>query len=187
MSRRQGFAEPGPHFSVNYDHPLPKDAASRVVRNRLFIDNRDRFDAANTSPFDFRVSASNNGTTRFENVISVELKALAFPKIANENYVVIDSFEIGDHIEGTNRAADRAYNVAFFDADTLTTGSVKTMRSKDMAFDNEKVFNPPLAQLDRLSFTFKKYDGNVVQLTDVANNANVSLCLDIVTGMRRGT
>ena len=175
---------PGPHFSVHYEHPPPKDA--RLVKHRVLIDNRDRFDVANTSPFDFRVNAAQTGISRFENVVSVELKAVAFPKIANENYVVIDSFELNDHIEATNAAAHRAYNIAYFDSDTLATGSVKTIKAKDMAFDVEKVFTPPLAQLDRFSFTFKKYGGAVVALADVANNANVSLCLDVTTDLRRG-
>jgi hypothetical protein len=174
----------GPHFSVHYEHPVP--AQARLVKHRIMIDNRDRHDSANTSPFDFRVNAAETGVSRFENVVGVELKALSFPKIANENYVVLDSFELGDHIEATNGAAHRAYNIGFFDSDTLATGSVKTLKAKDMAFDSEKVFNPPLAQLDRFSFTFKKYDGNVVTLSDVGNNANVSLCLDVTTDLRRG-
>jgi hypothetical protein len=175
---------PGPHFSVHYEHPAP--AQARLVKHRVFIDNRDRFDKPNTSPFDFRVNAADTGVSRFENVVSVELKALSFPKIANENYVILDSFELGDHIEATNSGAHRSYNIGYFDNDTLATGSVKTLKSKDMAFDNEKVFNPPIAQLDRFSFTFKKHGGNVVQLSDVASNANVSLCLDVTTDVRRG-
>lgn len=172
------------HFSVHYEHAAPKDA--RLLRHRVLIDNRDRHDKANTSPFDFRVNAAETGVSRFENVVSVELKALAFPKIANENYVILDSFELNDHIEATNSSAHRSYNIAYFDNDTLATGSVKPIKAKDMAFDVEKVFNPPLAQLDRFSFTFKKYDGNVVALSDVASNANVSLCLDVTTDLRRG-
>lgn len=174
----------GPHFSVHYEHPVPEN--TRLVKHRVLIDNRDRYDKANTSPFDFRVNASETGITRFENVVSVELKALAFPKILNENYVILDSFELGDHIEATNGAAHRAYNIGYFDSDALATGSVKTMKAKDMAFDNEKVFSPPLAQLDRFSFTFRKYDGRVVDLGNVASNGNVSLCLEITTDMRRG-
>ena len=171
-----------PYFSTHFVPPgRVDDLPARLVRHRLLLDNRDRTDAANTSPFDFRIDFKTVGLSRIENVVSAELTALSFPKISGETYVIIDSFELNDHIDSSAVPAQRAYNVALFEGDNLLPGNVKTLRHSDMAFGGVKAFNPPLSQLDRISLQFKKYNGNVVTLSDTNNVGTVSLCLEIVT------
>jgi hypothetical protein len=169
--------------------PPPRDTA--VVR-RLMIDARDRFDVANTSPFDFRIYLDNafrsnsTGVSSYENVTSVELKALAIPKVADEPYVIVNIDECNDSVlDSTSNTANRAYAVAYFDSDTMTTGTIKPIKGQDFYY-KRAVLNPPLPRLDRMSIRFLKHDGTVVTLSDTANSSHVSLLFEITSvGSRR--
>lgn len=163
-----------------------KDPTPRTVRHRLFIDNRDCTDI-NTSPFSFKVYLSDPfrensiGVARFERVASVELKALAFPKIANEHFVVMNVDELNDdRLYSSNNAANRSFAVAYFDADNMTSGVIKPIKGFDF-YQKDLTFNPPLSTLSALTVSFKKADGTVVTGADTGNVKHCSFMLEIVT------
>ena len=171
-----------PYFSVVYKpEGKPPQFTNRVTVNRLLLDNRDRTDAANTSPFDFVVDFKNMPFDGYDNVISAELKALAFPKVAGHEYVVMDIVELQDHMNSTRQFADGTFNVGYFKSSGMTTGEVQPLRGADLVFQGEKLFTPPIAKLDRLTVRFFKPDANVVTSGDTAGNTAVSLCLEIKT------
>ena len=171
-----------PYFSVVYKpEGKPPQFTNRVTVNRLHVDNRDRTDPANTSPFDFVVDFKNVAFAGYENVVSAELKALAFPKVAGHEYVVMDIVELQDHMNSTRQFADGTFNIGYFKSSGMPTGEVQPLRGADLVFQDEKVFNPPIAKLERMTVRFFKPDANVVTSSDTLGNVAVSLCLEIKT------
>lgn len=158
---------------------------------RLLVDARDRWDAANTSPFDFKVFFGNDparsvGIAGYENVSSVELKAVAFPKVANERYVIMSVDELNDNmLEATSGAAHDAFAVVYFDGDGLATGAVKPLKGADF-YLKQLAFAPSLSRLNSLSIKFLKHDGNVVTTADTANETHVSLLFEVTSKVPRG-
>lgn len=169
-----------PYFSVNFNPSDKSPFKPDLLRHRLLVDNRDRHDAANTSPFDFRIDFRDTGIERLENVASVELTSLTIPQVDNDPYVILDSFELGEHMLSSSSAAHQTYNVGIFRGDLLP-GNVVTLRQTDMAFPSLKLFVPPLGQLDRISLKLKKYNGNTVQSSNTLNNNTVIACFEITT------
>lgn len=167
----------------------PSNANKTVVR-RLFVDNRDRYDSANASPFDFKMYFGNDpersvGIAGYENVTSVELKAVTFPKIANERYVVMSVEELNDNmLDASSSSAHNCYAIIYFDSDTLATGAIKPLKGADF-YQKQLFFSPPLSKLNRLSIKFLKYDGNVVSTSDTANVTQVSLLFEITSRVAR--
>ena len=174
---------PAPHFSVPPVHAQPT-GPGRFVKRRLLVDNRDRPDAANTHPFDFSIYLTRTGVDRYENVTSVELKGLAFPKVDNEPYVIMDIREFADNLDATNNAANRTFGVAYFDSELLTPGQIRPVKGYDF-YQREVKFNPPLAQLDRLTLRFLTHSGNVVSLASTNNVSHVSMLLEVTTCVNR--
>lgn len=169
-----------PYFSVVYKpEGKPPQFTNRVTVNRLHVDNRDR--AVGTSPFDFVVDFKNMPFDGYDNVISAELRALAFPKVAEHEYVVMDIVELQDHMNSTRQFADGTFNVGYFKSSSMPTGEVQPLRGADLVFQGEKVFNPPIAKLDRLTVRFFKPNGDLVTDSDTAGNVSVSLCLELKT------
>lgn len=177
---------------IPYFSHLPNVGAAPTgtVVKKLFIDNRDRYDAANTSPFAFSIYMGNDpyrsvGTSGFENVQSVELKAIAFPKVANERYVVVRIDELKDTLLSAScQPAEHSFAVVYFDSDALGTGVVKPLKGIDF-YQKQLVFKPPLAKLNSLNIRFLKHNGNVVTTADTAGVTHVSLLLEITTRAHR--
>jgi hypothetical protein len=187
-------ADEAPYFSSLFS-PTTSSPHTAVVPtgtlHRLFVDARDRFDAGNTSPFDFRVYLDNahrdnhTGVSAYENVVSIEMKGLAVPKLVDEPYVIVNIIECNDNVlDATNNAANRAFAIAYFDADTLAVGSVKPIKGIDY-YQKKIVFNPPIPRLDRLSIQLLKHDGNVVTVSDTANSTHVSILFEVMTTKQR--
>ena len=171
-----------PYFSVPPAHPPPQ---LPLVKHRLLVDNRDRPDPANVHPFDFVLSLTAAGVDRYENVVSVELKGLAFPKVAGEPYVILDVAELNNtNLDATNDAAHRTFGVAYFDSELLTPGQIRAVKGYDF-YQREATFNPPLARLDRLSVRFLRHSGNVVSLADTAGVSHASMLLEVTTSLNR--
>lgn len=133
-----------------------------------------------TSPFDFRIDFRDTGIERLENVTSVELTSLTVPQVDTDPYVILDSFELGEHMLSSSSSAHQTYNVGIFRGD-LQPGNVVTLRQTDMAFPSLKLFVPPLGQLERISLKLKKYNGNIVQSANTENNNTVIACFEITT------
>lgn len=168
---------------LDIDKAVPQYADR--TRHRFFIDNRDVTNVA-SSPFKFTVYLADPfkdtsiGTVPLKRVETVELKALAFPKIANEAYVIMDVDELRDeHLVSTNDAANGSF-VMYFDSATMTTGTTKPMKGLDF-WQRDVVFKPVIPTLSTLHVTFKKADGNVVSVADTANANVCSFMLEITT------
>lgn len=190
------------HFSSLYlpDESTQQACIKRV--HRLFIDNRDRDRSAdvtkttangNTAPFDFTVQFNNPncpsiGIDCYENVVSAELKALTFPKIAGEGYVILDIAQFAEQLDSSDNGSNRTFAVAHFDgvdrpanpsAAPMQPGDLKAIKGQD--YYRKLVELDPPVRLSRLDFKFRKYGGNVVTLGDVANVDTVSVMLELTT------
>lgn len=158
---------------------------AKRTRHRLFVDNADAANLA-TSPFQFTVYLADPfresiGTVPLHRVESVELKALAFPKIANEHYVILQVDQLqDDKMMSTNDAADQSFAVMYFDTAGMTTGDIKPMKGTDFWL-KDLVFNPVIPTLTTLNVTFRKPDGNVVTAADTGNVRRCSFLLEITT------
>lgn len=180
-----------PYFSSDVTLlPSPKGAPAQTVTKRLFVDNRDRYGYPAGSDFNFQVYFGNDpsrsvGIEGWENVTSVELKAVAMPKVANERYVIMSVDELNDDMfEATSSVAHNAFAIVYFDSDNLATGAVKPLKGADF-YQKQMVFKPPLAKLNSLSIKFLKHDGSVVTTADTAGETQVSILFEITTKMMR--
>lgn len=174
----------GGYFSHTYLPEGPPPPADYLV-TRVLFDSRDI--AANTFAGVFYLGspedATPDGQALIRNVVSIELKALSFPKIANERYVVLDFGPINDdHLGATNSAAHNTFAVSYFDSDLLTPGSQKPSKGIDY-YQKTIRYRPALNKLDRVNVNFKKHDGNTVTASDVGGTANVnySFVLEVVS------
>lgn len=168
-----------PRFSVVAQADTPKH--SRITMHRLLVDNRDR--PAGAHPFQFVVNLADAGMSGFENVLSVEMRALAFPKIENEQYVVceIDELEDRDLLNSTAPGLkNKAFAICYFDSSTNAPGFIKPARGRDFA-EQTVVFAPPKRRLDKLSITFRTHSGAVVQPAQTGNVDAFSMLLEIAT------
>ena len=191
MSRFSSFSRnesESPYFS--YVPPTvtqpPKDY---LVAKRLFVDNRDA-ESTSVSPFNFKVYLGNDpsrstGLSGYENVVSVELKGVSFPKIANERYVILSIDELNDNLlDSTSQAAHNAFAIIYFDSDALPTGTVKPFKGTDF-YMKQLHFKPPLAQLNKFSIKFLKHDGSVVTGADTNGVTHASLLFEITCKRNR--
>lgn len=180
------FAPMAPSTSTSVSATPPD---SQVTVKRLFIDNRDR-DTNFGSPFDFKIVFGNDpdrsvGIAGYRNIVSAELKAIAFPKVANERYVIVSIEELKDNmLDSSTSAAQDAFAIVYFDSDTLATGAVKPLKGVDF-YQKSIVFKSPLAKLDSLTIKFLKHDGSVVTLADTNNVSHVSLLFEITAKANR--
>lgn len=144
------------------------------VQRRLFIDSRD---ASVYAPFDFTVKLDDDVSRgRYKNVESIELKAVTIPKIANEDYCVIDIEEMEDsNIDSSVPTLNNGFAVAYFDNSTLAAGDVKVV---DKLFTQRAVFNPPIT-LDKMKVKIRKHDGSIVSPSDTANSNNVTMLFEL--------
>ena len=109
----------------------------------ILIDSRDKDPMFEDSPFKYTIyfqepSASfnrtgsaehttikNMGISPFRNVTKVKLCAFSFPKILNEQYVVLDIPQFGDNLYSTNQNAHNSSCAVLFDQ--VDAGVVKTV------------------------------------------------------------
>jgi hypothetical protein len=169
-----------------YRAPLiPNTRVPGIMRHRLFVDSGDC--VANLSTFEFTVYLSDPfretsiGVARFERVKSVELKALAFPKIINEDYVIMDIQELNDErLHSSNDAANRAFAVMYFDANTLQPGEIKPMKGYDF-YQKDISFNPIIPSLSKLTVKFLDKSGTIVSKVNTGNVNQCSFMLEITT------
>ena len=165
-----------PYFSTIFGGEQGKKTTHT---RRLLVDSRDRTDGTD---YDFTVRFANpyvntTGVSEMQNVSSVDLKLAAIPRVAGENYAIIDIAELRDStLDATNNTANRAFAVAFFDNSLLSPGDVKPM--KDF-YTQKIVFNPPLNKLDRMTIRILKHDGSLVTRSDTGNVGNVSFLFDV--------
>ena len=175
-----------PIAGETYRAPLiPQDFVPGVMRHRLFVDSRDCVDPLTSYAFTVYLSdpfrETSIGVARFDRVKSVELKALAFPKVANEDYVIMDITELNDErLHSSNQTANRSFAVMYFDSSTLNTGDTNPMKGFDF-YQKDISFNPIIPSLSKLSVRFLKPDGSVITTADTNSVAHCSFMLEITT------
>jgi hypothetical protein len=164
---------------------LPEKRSETTLRHRLFVDSRDC--VANLSVFKFTVYLSDPfretsiGASQFKRVKSVELKGLAFPKIADD-YVIMDVQELNDDtLLGSNSASNQSFAVVYFDSDVVqAVGEIRPVKGYDY-YQKAVAFNPVLPSLSKLSVTFKKRDGTTITTSDTGNVNHCSFMLEITS------
>lgn len=156
------------------------------TRHRIFIDNQDVTNII-TSPFSFKVYISDPfrdtsiGSFPLQRVESVELKSLAFPKVADEDYIIVDIEQLADdRMISTNPTANRAFAVMYFDSSDLAPGIIKPMRGLDH-WQKDLAFNPPLPVVNTLTIAFRKRNGSVVAAADTSGVTRCSMMLEVIT------
>jgi hypothetical protein len=155
---------------------LPRLQEIDETRWRLFIDSRF---ATENAPFDFVVDLWEDlPRNRFENVSRVDMIMATIPKVANEDYVILDIRELRDsNVDSNAPSADQYFSVLYFDNSTLNPGDVKVI---DKCFQQCQVFNPPISALSKLSIRVVKGDGTLVSTTETGTKKNVTLVFDII-------
>lgn len=155
------------------------------MRHRLFVDSRDC--VTNLQTFDFTVYLSDPfrdtsiGVQRFDRVKSVELKALAFPKVSGEEYIIMDIAELNDErLYSSNKTANSSFAVMYFDTSAQLTGEIKPMKGYDF-YQKDITYNPVIPSLSKLTVRFLKRDGTVVTTSDTTGINRCSFMLEITT------
>ena len=173
-----------PHFRQTFFHEKPEAVDRKTL---LFIDGRD-FQSKFAYKIYFDREGNNNqnvvSVDSFKNVKQVELKALTFPKIPDEHYVILTFDELSDNIQSTDNAGShRSSCVCFFDRDSMQPGDKKTIfpiegKARTM------VCNPPLKSLSQLTVKFTKYGSDKpIETTDFPEGLDLShsMLLEITT------
>ena len=170
----------------------PKDAnkAQHCVKT-VVIDSRDR-NPNSPGAFDFIIDVERDlGITPYEMVHSVELKMLAFPKVANEHYIVLDIAELNGQFDSTDNPCDAKFCVLFFDgydsADQskgMQPGDIKVIKSGDIV-TRAVTFSPPIPRLSRLTVKVLKHGGSIVDpVADTGGVDTFSMILQVDTQSR---
>lgn len=170
-----------PRFSSTSFPDTPK--YKRATHHRLLIDNRDRPGFPNSNPFAFAINLQDCGLSGYEHVLSCELKSCSFPKIANEQYVIVEIDELAerDLLSSTSPGlSNKAMAICYFDNSSNPAGFVKPARGRDFT-EQTVLFVPPKRRLDRLTISFRTHDGSIVTTAATAGVSDVSLLLEIVT------
>ena len=180
----------------------PPDKLEKTERKRLvFIDSRDidntylqsvqqtpstAGNPAYVDPFTYTIhidSRDNNtksiGVDPYNNVTKISLKAISFPKILNEQYVIMHIEEFDDSMDSTSSSCHRKSMILFFDNKNMTPGEYKTMFPK-VETGSEFIPKSKIRSLSKLRVSFKKYNGDIIPSTDT-NNENYHCFLLEVT------
>jgi len=131
----------------------------------LFIDSRDH---VTTDFFTYTVKLDSSDATYneidsavfpggYRNVQAVRLRCFDFPKILNENYVVLDIEDFRDNLDSTNDISHQATSILHFERSTQQVGESKPNCEANM----DITFNPPLPKLSQLRISFKTYNGEI--------------------------
>lgn len=131
----------------------------------VHVDSRDRDTAAYPSALNYKINLADLECGPLRNVKSVELIAVAFPRIENEDWVSMHIEELGNRVDSTDTNASRSFGILYFDNYNLPKGEVKAMKGAD--FERKIVeFAAPLANLSWLSIRFRKHGGEI-QAADI--------------------
>jgi hypothetical protein len=180
----------------------------------LFIDSRDKDPsyATRSDPFEYTVqidgpsvgpSNAANGYSKpsrsvgrdpYNNVSKITLKALTFPKIKDEDYVIMTIGNLGDNMDSTSLEAHRSSCTLFFDR-----GSNSKTPSKGQSPGEIKTIYPiagmgcdfipvePIRNLSKIDVKFRKHEtiDDMYQVTSSGANwaSNTSYTGSITNGL----
>jgi len=165
--------------------PTPPPSTNPGLKTRrVLIDNRDRI-AASKSAFDFIVDFSDFDDT-YRNVSSVTLLGASIPKVANEDYCLVDIEEMNHNQLETSSGnySMPGSDVIFFDSSLLTAGQVKPIEGHRFC-PKKYAFDPPLTHLRSLHVRILKHAGTkgapptVISAADTGGVDRLSLLFEI--------
>ena len=147
---------------TNFEQP-----ESKFYTQHLLLDFRD-FQTQITQDLEIKVKLNDLGFPRYENIHSVELKGISFPKMNNDEiYYILDIYEFGGRLHSSdNVGSHEMFAIIYYDNSGQSAGHIKPMKGKD--FDEKTyIFNPIEKSLNVLTISFKKYGGTVIKKTDI--------------------
>ena len=178
--------------NINKEQPKLERVPTIMSKKCVVIDSRDRnrtqFSESNT----FRVHVNPSDTfvgaglyTKFKNISSIKLIECIAPNFTGSHaYLSLVIPELQDTMEGTNDVLKKSFAMLFPDD---VNGNWVSCRTKDVCYCS-KQFNPPLANLNRLTFEFYAPTGDLVDFgTDTSEptapnpNVQVMVVLEITT------
>jgi hypothetical protein len=185
-------------YSTSGQDVLFANKTERVKKERkrlLFIDSRDK-DVTFTDPFSYTIFFDNQNSNQnsnqmksigvgpMYNVSQIEIKAINFPRILQddsltyEQYGILSIKELKDPIDSTDVASHRTSCVFFFDG----TDSPQTIYPIE---GNGRIFKPTdtIRSLDRLTIEFRKYGSKEPLSTSNTEGSNTdhSILFEITT------
>lgn len=126
----------------------------------LHIDSRDRNVAAHPSALKYRMSLEETCLGNLRNITEIELIGWCFPKIANEEYAVLEISELEPRMQSTNNLSTGKFAILYFDNYNIPKGEIKPMKGGD--FDKKIIqYDPPLPSLSHISISFTKHGGDI--------------------------
>tara|TARA_B100001094_G_scaffold319286_1_gene363905 strand:+ start:5842 stop:6402 length:561 start_codon:yes stop_codon:yes gene_type:complete len=166
-----------PHFSNVYQNTQPK-YNNKVTT--IFVDSRDKDPSMNDFSYSIYFehdSYKSISISSIKKVSEITIKNVCFPKVMNEDYVILDISELQDNIISTdNSGSHRSTAITYFDSSTLAPGERKPCY---VCCNSSAKLNPEI-DLSKLTVKFMKHGGDLVQLTDTNNVSQHSFTLEIV-------
>lgn len=116
----------------------------------------------------FEINLQDIGMPDYEQVEEVELKSIMFPKMAGEEYYILDIPEFSGRVHSTDKGSHDKFAVVYYDSSQKSLGEVKPMKGYD--FDTKvHVFNPIKKRLSRFTVTFRKYGGDIITNSEIGD------------------
>ena len=154
-----------------------KEPETKTYIKHLLIDFRNFKDQIDDE-LKILLRFTEQGFAPYENVISVELKAVSFPKIDNEVYYILDIDEFSGRLDSTdNTGSHNSFAIIYYDNSGNNVGFIKPMKGKD--FDEKThIFNPIEKRINYLNISFKKFGGNIIKKSEINSSLNTETFLN---------
>ena len=175
--------------NANKEQPKLERLSVKKVKKCILVDSRDRNREQFPGSNRFRVHVNPSDTfvgaglfTSLKNVESINIAQCVVPNFTGDHaYLTLVIPELQDSFIGTNDKLKQAFAILF--PDTVNGNFVTCQVEKSFC---SKIFSPPLANLNRLTFEFYAPDGTLVTFptdtsppTAVNDNAQVILILEM--------
>ena len=159
----------------NPEHAAP---APSVVRRTVIIDSRSVVQDIYSQPFCCMVDLNDYQNGALRHVISCELKACAFPKVAGEIYFNIDLGPLNnDTVINTDVGTLGNFATVLTDCDVIPTGRIHTFRGSEFQ-SHLMTYSPALSGVSRFPVVFRKYGGAQIEAGDTAGAVYWCLVLE---------
>ena len=149
------------HFSHFHDHNN-KDFVQKYVKHTVFVEKE--------NTYNYTIEFDKDQYPLFKNVTSVELKAIAFPKMDNnDHYFIMDIEECRspEHLFSEPKI-NQSFAMVYYDNTMLGKNEIKPMKGPDF-YEKKTIFDPPLNVLNKITVTFKKSNGDTILTGDFAD------------------
>jgi len=143
----------------------------------IFVDSRSVPSAGD--PFNYRVVFGEVGIPHFKGVTKIELKGISFPKVENEDYVLLKLNDLNTSFwssDGSSQKTD-LFAVIYFDNSSLPTGTRKPSKGSD--FTEKMVEFDGGIFLAYLHLEFTLFNGEPITTAKTNDISNHSVILEI--------